>query len=112
MVCLEMDKASWNIISSRLPDICPSVHFSLLVVDENFKTLGFGVSEPCVVSFDMDESSFRRMLLNLTDLEADAFNTSDGQPPRKDDPDYQRYLKYGILWDILYNAKQLDLSAE
>ncbi len=112
MIYLEMDKSSWEIINSRLPDIFPNVNFSLLVIDDNIKALGFWSSELCVVAFDIDETRFERMLLDLTDLETDAFNTADGKPPNKDDPDYQRYLKYGILWDILFNAKQINLSAE
>ncbi len=112
MIYLEMDKSSWEIINNRLPDICPNVKFSLLVIDDNIKALGFCSSELCIVGFDMDETCFDGMLLDLTDLETDAFNTAGRKPPHKDDPDYQRYLKYGILWDILFNAKQIYLSAE
>jgi len=39
-------------------------------------------------------------------LEIDAYNTSDGDFPKPSNTAYQKYIKYGWMWDWLYNAME------
>ena len=112
MIYLEMEKLSFDIMQYRLPDVCPNVRFSLIATDKNLHTLGFSSDELCIIAFDLDNDGFRKMMSVLEQLEVDAFNTPDGKEPKRSDPDYQRYLTYGILWDILYNAREIEYTAQ
>ena len=112
MIYLEMEKSWYDIVECRLPDVCPDIRFSLIVADENLSKLGLGADAPCIIGFDLDDNGFRAMMSDLEQLEVDAFNTPDGKEPKRNDPDYQRYLTYGILWDILYNARKIEYTAE
>lgn len=47
---------------------------------------------------------YEDMMDKLIQLEIDAYNTEDGIEPSKDNPYYQKYLKYGWLWDLFYQA--------
>ena len=104
MIRLNLSEALYREIEKLLPDICPDVKISLEAVDDNLATLGFCDVPPCTVAFDLDDVEFKEMLLELNQLEVDAFNTPDGKNPKEDDPYYQRYLKYGWIYDVLFNA--------
>ena len=111
MIYLEMEKNLFDIVQCRLPDICPDVRFSLIVADEGLRTLQLSADTPCIVGFDLDANAFQKMLTALEQLEVDAYHTPDGKEPKRTDPDYQRYLTYGILWDILYHARETEYPA-
>ncbi len=101
-----MKKAYFDIIRERLHDIFPNVKFSLAVCDENLQTMGLCSDAPCIVALDLYNSDFSEMMDELMQLEVDAYITSDGDDPDEDNPLYQRYLRYGMLWDIFYTAKE------
>ncbi len=104
MIRLNLSEPLYREIKKLLPDICPDVKFSLKTTDDILATLGFCDVPPCVVAFDLNDSEFEEMLLELIQLEVDAYNTPDGKDPKEDDPYYQRYLKYGWIYDVLFNA--------
>lgn len=112
MIYLEMEKPLFDVIQSRLPEVCPNIEFSLIATDEALQELGLRKYTLCVVGFDLDAEGFKKMMCELEQIEVDAFNTPDGKPPKSNDPDYQRYLTYGILWDILYNAHEIEYTAQ
>ncbi len=112
MIYLEMEKPLFDVVQSRLPDVCPNVKFSQIATDEALRILGLSKYTLCVVGFDLDANAFQKMMSELEQIEVDAFNTPDGKEPKRNDPDYQRYLTYGILWDILYNAHEIEYTVE
>lgn len=107
MLQLKMSRNKFDKISALLPDICPDVSFSLKVQDENLESLGFCDSAPCIVEFDMNIDEFYEMLDTLEDIEIDAFNVPDRDEPSLSDPAYQKYLKYGCLYEILFFAEKI-----
>ena len=102
MIQIKVNKNDFNKINLLLPDICPEVSFSLISEDKNLAKLGFCDSAPCTIEFDMSVKDFYEMLDTLNDLEIDAFN-SVGEAPNNN-PAYQKYLKYGCLYNILSNV--------
>lgn len=107
MVQLKINRDEFDKIQSLLPDICPKVSFSLKTEDDNLVKRGFCNSAPCVVEFDMSAQTFCEMLDTLNDIEIDAFNVLDGSEPSRSDPTYQKQLKYGCLYDILFMAEKV-----
>lgn len=107
MIQIKVNKYDFDKIDVLLPDICPDVCFSLKSHDDNLVLLGFCNSAPCIVEFDMSAEEFYEMLDNLNDIEIDAYNTPNGVEPSATTPAYQKYLKYGCLYEILYNAEIL-----
>ena len=105
MVQIKMNRDEYNKIQILLPDICPQIGFSLKVEDDNLVVLGLCDSAPCIVEFDMTDSEYEEMLDDLNELEIEAFNTPHGTYPSESSPAYQKYLKYGCLYDILSNAE-------
>lgn len=106
MIYLKIERSHYDEMKTLLPDICPNVEFSLVVADENLKLLGLCSDVPCIVAFDLDKDEFNQMMDELIQLEIDAFNVPGGDPP-PDDPDYQRYIKYGWMWDVLFDAEEI-----
>lgn len=107
MVQLKINRDDFDKIKSLLPDICPAVSFSLQIEDNNLVKLGFCNSAPCVVGFDMSVQAFYEMLDTLNDIEIDAFNGLDSTELSRNTPAYQKYLKYGCLYDILFMAEKV-----
>lgn len=91
-------------IEESLKVICPWVKIQHIYTDNKLKELGFVESPPCCFSLDMSWDEFEYMMDELTQLEVDAFNTPHGEMPSKNDPLYQKYIKYGWLWNMFYNA--------
>ena len=106
MIQVHMNKHDYNTVLSLLPNILPEVSFSLIMQDETLVHLGLADSAPCIVAFDMCVDAFYEMLDTLNDIEIDAFDTPDGGDPSPNDPAYQKYLKYGCLYDILYTSEK------
>lgn len=103
MLYVETD-FDYGTIEEHLHAVIPSIIMSHVVTDEKLKQLGFVDHAPCVFSLDMTRDDFEDMMDELMQLEVDAFNTPDGSMPPEDDPLYLKYLKYGWLWDMFYNA--------
>lgn len=105
MIKLNLELPQYQRLEKQLPDICPDVKFYLECSDENLVKFGFCDVAPCVVVFELDEDDFEKMLYDdLVQIEVDAFNTPDGKDPPEDDEYYQKYLKYGWMFDVLHNA--------
>lgn len=107
MLQIKVNKEEFDKINTLLPDICPDVSFALKVEDENLVSLGFCDSAPCIVEFDMSSEEFYEMLDTLNDIEINAFNVLDRDEPSRSDPAYQKYLKYGCLFNILFSAQRI-----
>lgn len=101
MLQIRVSRNDFDKINLLLPDICPKVSFSLISVDKNLEKLGFCDSAPCTIEFDMSAKDFYEMLDTLNDIETDAFNIENG---KSNNITYQKYLKYGCLYDILSNV--------
>mgnify|MGYP006991682958 CR=1 FL=1 len=105
MIQVYLNTSEFNKISELLPDICPEVKFTLKAQDDNLVKIGLAESAPCIIEFDTSVEDFYDMLDTLNDIEIDAFNTNDIEPSERN-TDYQKYLKFGCLYDILYTAKR------
>ena len=97
MMKLILDKIAYEKVEVLLPEICPNIDFELETIDENLEKLGLCKSAPCVVRFKLNESD------TLLDIEVDAFNVVNGE----NSIEYRKYLKYGCLYDIFYNAEKV-----
>ena len=106
MLQIKLNKEDFDKISELLPDICPDVSFSLKEQDDSLVKLGFCNSAPCIIEFDMNAEEFYEMLDTLNDIEIDAFNTEYDEYPKGNNPAYQKYLKYGCLYEILFSAER------
>lgn len=104
MLQVKVSRNDFDKINLLLPDICPEVSFSLISEDTNLVKLGLCNSAPCTIEFNMSAKDFYEMLDTLNDIEVDAFNTENG---KSNNIAYQKYLKYGCLYDILYNAERI-----
>lgn len=95
-------------IEKSLSELMPDIKLTHIITDDNLKQFGFTENPPCVFIMDMTTEEFDNMMSDLMQIEIDAFNTPDGAPPNKNDPYYQKYLRYGWLWDMFYNAKVVE----
>lgn len=106
MLYVETDKITYNRIKTLFPDLRPDTKITLIACDDNLERLGFCDSAPCLVGFDLTFDELDVLLKELIFMEANAYNTSNGYDPTDYDPDYQLYVKYGWLYNILYYAKE------
>ena len=104
MIKLNLELPQYRRLEKQLPDICPDVKFYLESSDETLVKLGLSDVAPCVVAFELDEDGFEKMLDDIVWIEICAFNTEDGKDPLEDDEYYQKYLKYGWMFDVLHDA--------
>ena len=111
MLRVETD-ADFDAIRRDITQLFPDIRIRHIHTDHALKELGFAEKPICVFVMDMTLDEFESMMDELSQLEVDAFNTSDGSLPEKDDPLYQRYRRFGWLWDMFYNARIEEVSAE
>ena len=107
MIQIKVNKNDFDKINELLPDICPDVSFSIKIQDDNLEKFGFCESAPCIVEFDMSTEEFYEMLDTLENIEIDAFNILERSEPHRNNPAFQKYLKYGCLYEILFFAKRI-----
>ena len=107
MLKIKVNKTDFDKINTLLPDVCPNTSFALINEDENLMKLGFCDSATCVVEFDMSVKDFYEMLDTLNEIEIEAFNTNNEKYSPELDLAYKKYLKYGCLYDILYNSERI-----
>ena len=107
-VALKMSREDFDKVEMLLPDLCPDVSFSLISQDDNLVALGFCDSAPCIVEFHLTADEFEELLLELDEIEVEAFNLPYNREPSENDSAYQKYLKYGSLYGILYNAEKIE----
>ena len=106
MVRIKVDRDDFVKINTLLPDLFPNVNIALKEQDEMLEKLGFCHRAPCIVEIDVTVSGFYEMVDALNDLEIEAYNTPYGGEPSSENITYQKYLKYGCLYDILYVAEK------
>lgn len=104
MIRLNLELPQYQQLEKQLPDICPDVKFYLESSDETLVKLGLSDVAPCIVTFELDDDGFEKMLDDIVWIEICAFNTEDGKDPPEDDEYYQKYLKYGWMFDVLHDA--------
>lgn len=107
MLYFETNTEIYRKMSKLLPDIMPNIKLKLIVADTNLQRLGFVDYTPCKVQIDITDDDYLALLDDLIQIEVDAFNTIDGKDPPKSDPYYQKYDKYGWMYDILFGAKDM-----
>ena len=105
-VSVKMNMDDYNKVETLLPDVCPDVACFIKEADHALVNLGLCESAPCVITFGVGAKEFYEMLDMLNDIEIDAFNTP-GSTHDESNLAYQKYLKYGCLYDILSNAKMV-----
>lgn len=105
-VSVKMHKDDYNKVETLLPDICPDVACFVKEADHTLVDMGLCKSAPCVITFGVGTEEFYEMLDMLNDVEIDAFNTQ-GTSHDESSQAYQKYLKYGCLYDILSNAEMV-----
>lgn len=104
MLYVETEMASYETIEKSLADVYPKARLEHIFTDKALKALGFVDFPPCVFSLDMTWNEYEEMMDELMYIEVDAYNSSNGYDPDEDDEYYQKYLKYGWLWDLFYSA--------
>ena len=104
MIRLNLELSQYQQLEKQLSDICPDVKFYLESSDETLVKLGLSDVAPCVVAFELDDDGFEKMLDELVQIEIDAFNTENSKNPPEDNEYYQKYLKYGWMFDVLHDA--------
>lgn len=109
MFYLNIEKSCYKRIKNLLPEIKPDIKILLINCDDNLQKLGFCSDAPCTIGFDLCREEMNDLLDELMQIEVDAFNTIDGEEPSGNSCSYQRYIKYGWLWDVLYCAEE-DIS--
>ena len=102
-----MSMEDYEKVESLLPELFPYVSFFVKEADHNLKNLGLCESAPCVVVFNLDSNEFAELIDKLDDIEVDAFNVLVSDEPSREHPAYQKYLKYGCLYDILFLAERV-----
>lgn len=102
---VETTKSVFEKFSKCFLELYPKTKIELLSCDETLERLGFCQSAPCSFKLYLSDDEYLMILDELMQMEVDAYNTSDGENPPESDPLYQRYLKYGWMWDILFYAK-------
>ena len=107
LVSLKMNMVDYEKVEELFPDLFPDVAFFLRTVDHALVDLGLCKSAPCIATFNLDGNEFEDVILDLIDIETDAFNTPNGTPPKDNNASYQKYLKYSPLYTILSNAEKL-----
>lgn len=105
-VSVKMNMDDYDKVETLLPDICPDVACFVKEADHTLVDMGLCKSAPCVITFGVGTEEFYEMLDMLNDIEIDAFNTP-GATHDESNLAYQKYLKYGCLYDILSNAKMV-----
>ena len=93
LVSLKMNLDDYKKVEELFPDLFPDTAFFLKTADHALVELGLCKSAPCTVTFNLDEDEFEEVILELIDMETDAFNTPKGADPKEDNPFYQKYLK-------------------
>ena len=107
LVTVKMSMADYEKVENLLPELFPDVSFFVKEADHNLKNLGLCESAPCVVVFNLDSNEFAELIDKLDDIEVDAFNLLLSDKPSREHPAYQKYLKYGCLYDILFLAERV-----
>lgn len=100
-----LNKNDYEKVLHLLPELFPDIAIRLEACDDNLVALGLCESAPCIVSLNINQENFEEIIDELINIETDAFNTKHGEYPKEDSPVYQKYLKYGCLYGILYNAE-------
>ena len=106
MFLLETNKELYIKIKEAMFQLYPEIKISLISCDDVLEKMGFCDSAPCVLGFDLTKNEMDALLDDLMQIETEAFNTPDGKYPSCNDPDYQRYEKYGWLYDELSRVKK------
>ena len=105
MLKFHLDKNDYEKVAELLPELFPEIEIQLEMCDENLVNLGFCQFAPCIVTLNISQEKFEDIIDELIDIETDAFDTKYGNHPKDDDPIYQKYLKYGCLYNILNNVE-------
>ena len=100
----------YKTINKKLHELFPSIKMTHIASDRTLVEMGFADYPPCIFTMDMTWDEYEDMMFDLMQIEVDAFNTPTGDMPEKDDPAYLKYLEYGWLWDMFYNAEVTKIS--
>ena len=105
MLKFHLDKNDYEKVAELLPELFPEIKIQLEMCDENLVNLGFCQFAPCIVTLNISQEKFKDIIDELIDIETDAFDTKYGNYPKDEDPIYQKFLKYGCLYNILNNVE-------
>lgn len=101
MLLIETKISDYKTVQERMKDLFPQIKLEL-ISDFSLPGLELPYSFTMSISF----SELDDIMDDLMQIEVDAFNTEDGKMPPQNDPLYLRYVKYGWLWDLFYDAKE------
>lgn len=101
MILVETKISDFNTVRKLMNDLFPQIKLELIS----------DISLPWIelpYAFTMSVSLFEldAVMEDLMQLEIDAYNTEDDKMPPSSDPLYKKYIKYGWLWDLFYDAKE------
>lgn len=102
---IESTKIVFERFSKYFPALYSGCEIQLISCDAALENLGFCQSAPCIFSVNLSDDEYLDILDGLMQMEIDAFNTEDGKSSLDSDPLYQKYKKYGWMWDILFYVK-------
>ena len=112
MLYIETDICTFDKIETSMSIVYPSAKIEHIFTDTSLKSLGFTDNPPCVFSLDMSWDEYNDMMDELSQLETDAFNTSEGSDSYPSNESYTLYTEHGWLWDMFCNAYYNDKIIE
>lgn len=101
MLLVETKTSNYETVSMLLHELFPFLKIEL-ISDVSHPQIDL----PYSFTIDITVDELDEMMDILTQIEVDAFNTSNGEMPSIDDRAYQKYEKYGWLWDLFYRAEE------
>lgn len=108
MIYLEQQSISFESLRRDLLTICPWVEINKVAPKEEWIDKGFSADNAYIIELNLEKSEYDLMMDDLIQLEIDAFNYPvDGKP---DEVLYERFMRYGWLWNLFHNAKKIILD--
>lgn len=100
MLLIETKIRDFKAVQEHMRDLFPQINLDL-ISDISLP----GIELPYSFTMSISYAELDDIMDDLMQLEVDAFNTGDGKMPPQNDPLYLKYVKYGWLWDLFYDAK-------
>ena len=102
MYQLEISLDKYEKLKQCLSEIHPEIAVTLVSFDYALASMGFAEQPPCTVDVDLTEEGCRELLDELMQYEIDAYNQEGSYYKIKKTPQYQKYLRYGWMWDLFH----------
>ncbi len=109
MYRLELSLDVYQRLKQNLAEIRPDIKLSLVSCDYALASLGFVDRPPCIINADLTKQEYESLLDELMEYEIDAYNQPIDERNIEKTPAYQKYVRYGWMWDVFYSAEYMDV---